>query len=511
MPSFTDAIVVAVLVTSAALAWNRSKASAGAPLPPGPPRHWLLGNLKDFPRSKIWLQLSEWADQYGPVMSLSLPGGKTIVVLQTLEAMNDLLDKRGALYSDRPETVMANELMGFSSTVTLKQDGPVLRRYRKLCRMALGTSAAERYEPVQQDAVTQFVNTMVETHTRRPHEDAEFLPQIRLAAIRSIMGLVYGIQVDDASHEHVKNAEASIAFFAKALQPGRYLVDIIHILKYVPAWFPFAGFQREAREAREVRERQAELPFRHVVEEMATGRAPPSFVSLLLSDMSDTSSPDAEQYEPEDIKQVARSMYNAGVDTTNSTLCSFVAAMLMHPNVQTLAQAEVDGFYGGPRKSQFATPADRAHLPYVNAVINETLRWQPAVALGIPHRIVTTQDDVYKGYLIPRGSTIIPNIWNVSRTGPDKDTLNDFDPARYLDDSRRPLDPSYVFGFGRRVCVGQLVAENFIFMMVVAILSSFTVLPALDADGEVVTTTVEWTGAMANTPIEFRCRLVPRT
>lgn len=48
-------------------------------------------------------------------MSLSLPGGKTYIILQTLETINDLLDKRGALYSDRPETVMANELMGLGT------------------------------------------------------------------------------------------------------------------------------------------------------------------------------------------------------------------------------------------------------------------------------------------------------------------------------------------------------------------------------------------------------------
>lgn len=134
-------------------------------------------------------------------------------------------------------------------TVTLKQDGPTLRLYRKLCRIALGTSAAARYETHQQDAVARFVRTMTEHHALNPAGDTEFMPQVRLSAIRSIMGMLYGIQVEDANHEvyeasatrprsthvrltfvqYVKIAEASVAYFAKAIQPGRYLVDTIPI------------------------------------------------------------------------------------------------------------------------------------------------------------------------------------------------------------------------------------------------------------------------------------------
>lgn len=48
---------------------------------------------------------------------------------------------------------------------------------------------------------------------------------------------------------------------------------------------------------------------------------------------------------------------------------------------------------------------------------------------------------------------------NISRTGPDPGTLNDFDPGRYLDEARRPADPLYVFGFGRRCVSCQSAAR----------------------------------------------------
>ena len=56
------------------------------------------------------------------------------------------------------------------------------------------------------------------------------------------------------------------------------------------------------------------------------------------------------------------------------------------------------------------TLADREKLPYIEALVKETLRWHPVAPMGIPH--ACTQDDIYSGYRIPKGSLIMPNIWS---------------------------------------------------------------------------------------------------
>ena len=66
---------------------------------------------------------------------------------------------------------------------------------------------------------------------------------------------------------------------------------------------------------------------------------------------------------------------------TSSTLLVFVLAMLFNPDVQTRAQAEIDSVVGTARLPVFD---DRPSLPYIDAVLRETLRWRPAVPLGIP-------------------------------------------------------------------------------------------------------------------------------
>ena len=80
--------------------------------------------------------------------------------------------------------------------------------------------------------------------------------------------------------------------------------------------------------------------------------------------------------------------------------------MTMFPHVFRKAQAEIDAVIG---RDRLPTLADRPRLPYINAVQRETLRWNPVGPLGIPH--ATLEDNVYNGYLIPKGSVVIANLW----------------------------------------------------------------------------------------------------
>jgi Cytochrome P450 len=100
--------------------------------------------------------------------------------------------------------------------------------------------------------------------------------------------------------------------------------------------------------------------------------------------------------------------------------------MVLYPEAQHSAQAEIDGVLEGLRLPEFS---DEADLPYVDAIVKEVLRWHPVGPLGtylpyarrqlpelmlmypagIPHRV--TQDDSYEGYFIPAGSIVIGNIW----------------------------------------------------------------------------------------------------
>ncbi len=148
--------------------------------------------------------------------------------------------------------------------------------------------------------------------------------------------------------------------------------------------------------------------------------------------------------------------------------------MLAFPEVQRRAQAEIDAVVGRDRLPTFA---DAPRLPYVCAIIRETLRWRPATPFSVPH--VATEEDWYEGMYIPKGTVCISNLRNCNhdRTvfGEDADQ---FRPERHLDEHGEllpgPIETYRAghvsFGFGRRICVGKDLATESLFIDTVRIL-----------------------------------------
>jgi cytochrome P450 len=87
----------------------------------------------------------------------------------------------------------------------------------------------------------------------------------------------------------------------------------------------------------------------------------------------------------------------------------FFLAMTIYPDVQRKAQEEIDRIVGNDRLPGFN---DRENLPYIDAIVKEVLRWHPVAPMGLPH--MTSEDDIYNGFLIPKGALLLPNIWCVS-------------------------------------------------------------------------------------------------
>lgn len=75
--------------------------------------------------------------------------------------------------------------------------------------------------------------------------------------------------------------------------------------------------------------------------------------------------------------------------------------MSLYPEVQRKAQNELDRVVGSKRLPDFD---DHDNLIYIQAIVLETMRWMPVTPLGLPHRVI--RDDEYKGYLIPKGTTV---------------------------------------------------------------------------------------------------------
>ncbi|KAJ7601433.1 cytochrome P450, partial [Mycena polygramma] len=148
-----------------------------------------------------------------------------------------------------------------------------------------------------------------------------------------------------------------------------------------------------------------------------------------------------------------------------ATLSTFFLAMALHPEIQAAAQAEIDEVLDG----RLPRLCDRASLPYVECVMREVLRWNPAVPLGLPHLL--NRDDVYKDYLVPSGSIVMVNEWSILRDPDVFPSPEQFQPGRFLNNERAVEVARSIFGFGRRVCPGIHFAEASIFIAIATALS----------------------------------------
>lgn len=82
------------------------------------------------------------------------------------------------------------------------------------------------------------------------------------------MSVAYGITVKETGDPYLAMSEEALHGLAEAGIPGSFLVDMIPALKYVPSWFPGAGFQKKAANWRRANNKLTQLPFKHVEQEM---------------------------------------------------------------------------------------------------------------------------------------------------------------------------------------------------------------------------------------------------
>jgi cytochrome P450 len=117
----------------------------------------------------------------------------------------------------------------------------------------------------------------------------------------------------------------------------------------------------------------------------------------------------------QEVGSLSGGLFGAGSDTSSATMTTFILAMTVFGDtVIPKAHEELDRVVGRKRSP---TWTDEENLPYIRAVVKEAFRWRPVAVLGgTPH--ANTEDDYYNGYFIPKGSTILGNLWAVSSISP---------------------------------------------------------------------------------------------
>ncbi|KAJ5973004.1 uncharacterized protein N7479_002922 [Penicillium vulpinum] len=435
------------------------------PLPPGPKQNPIIGNLNDLPtpNQQDWMHWLKHKELYGPISSLTVLG-RHVIILNDAKFAVQLLEKRSSIHSGRPENAFT-DMSGWQYVLGALRNPDHVKKTRKQLFQEIGSkNSVFRFNDVQTAEVSRFLIRVLD-------EPENLHQHIRKEAGAIVLKIGYGYTIEPHAQDPLVDlADKAMEEFSYALLPATWAVEFIPIMKYLPAWFPGARFVKIAQGYKSKSKAFSDVPYAFTKQQMSNGSFVPSFLSNLLRD--NPVEPGTE--EEEIIKWAAGSLYAGGADTTVSSIASFFLAMAHFPEAQRKAQEELDTVLESNRLPEFR---DRENLPYINALVKEVLRWHPVVPMSVAH--TSNQDDTCEGYFIPKGSSVLTNIWAFTH---DANVYHDpmtFNPERFLTspDGKLPeRDPHMlVFGFGRRACPGRTLADANVFLTVAQVLTVFSI------------------------------------
>ncbi|KIM42409.1 hypothetical protein M413DRAFT_18664 [Hebeloma cylindrosporum] len=450
-------IITLYLYVARIVRWRKG----ALPLPPGPKRLPLVGNLFVMPKTLEWETYHQWSQELNTDVLHVDAAGTNIIVLDSYQAAVDLLEKRSSIYSGRPRLPMVNELMGWDWNFGFMDYGA--RSHRKIMHHSFHPSAAKQFLPHELKAARRLLRHILE-------EPVDLLSNLRHFSGEVILSTTYGLDIASKDDKYITLAKAGVDPVVPALNPGTYLVDVIPALKYVPDWVPGAGFKKTAKKCYLLAQAMKNSPFEAAKYDFENGTQKPSLCSASLRRLNHNISIEDQE---DDIKSVAGTLF---ADSSMGAVATAIIALMNHPEVLKKAHEEIDKVIKPGKLPDFA---DEPSLPYITAIVKETMRWRPTAPLALPHLSLT--DDVYRNYRIPKGSIILANAWAMLH---DENIYPDpfaFKPERFLTEDglgiRKDVkDPGFAFwGFGRRICPGRYMAASSLWITIASLIAAFNI------------------------------------
>ncbi|KAF4964446.1 hypothetical protein FSARC_7632 [Fusarium sarcochroum] len=461
-------------------------------LPPGPFPLPLFGNIFHIPSSEQWKKFEEWSLKYqNPIIAI-WDGHTPVIICNDAWSMSNLCDKRANIYSSRAVKTLTGKVFGLNKfNQAGLAYGDQWRLHRRLTHSAANAQVVQTHRTMQANEAKLLINECL-------NDPSKFVQGALRFTVSVVSVIAWGRRIGSDNDNVLKVAQAFVGS-ANLGFPGKTYTEAIPLLASMPSWLnPLPNQLRKLAETSN--------KYFYSLSVEGAGAAQDNFAKRLLREKEEHGLSKVE------ISNLTGNFIGAGVDTSTSTMLTFILAMCLNQDVQTKAQEEIDRVIGQGRYPDWS---DEEHLPYLAAVINETLRWRPPFALGGPPH-APTQDDIYDGFLFPKGAAIIGNLYAISRNPREYPQPTRFWPERFLDDFDRPAYPNKrghnTFGWGRRVCSGEALAQQTLYFTVVSLLWAFHIRPGLNDQGNEVTLDPNaYTVTQVNRPKPFKMQFVPRS
>ncbi|KAI9116421.1 hypothetical protein K1719_012588 [Acacia pycnantha] len=411
------------------------------PLPPGPPKFPLIGNLHQLAGSLPHRRLRDLANKYGPLMYLQL-GETSNVVVTSPEIVREITKSHDQIFANRSK-ILAGDVFAYNSTdLFFSPYGSYWRLLRKICTLELfSMKRVQSFRKIREEEVSEVVKFIDE------HEGST----VNLSKLIPL--LTNSIVARAAFGKKTKNVEQILSKVDYAVQVGSGLTicDLYPSFKFLKAisWTRY----KLAKAHREVDRLLGNIIDDHKAKKEIgdDGKAHEDLVDVLLRVQKQNIN-DEVTLTLDNLKAVILNVFVAGTETAATTLEFAISELMSHPEAMKEAQAEVRRVYGS---KGHVDESELDQLKYVEAVIRETLRLHPPAPLLVPRE--SSESCEINGYEISAKTKVMINAWAIGRDPNYWNEADKFKPERFLNNSidYKGGNLEFIpFGFGRRICPG---------------------------------------------------------
>ncbi|XP_037073766.1 cytochrome P450 2B2-like [Pollicipes pollicipes] len=431
--------------------------------PPGPTNIPLLGRALELDPKQPDRTFLRWQRQYGAIYSVKL-GVDTVVVLSDAALIREAFSK--AASTGRPKGGLF-EMLGVERGLILSTGElwHVTRRFALFHLRNFGMGKA-RLEEVIREQVDDFLAQVVAPNEGCPLDIDKSLD---IAVVNIVWGIAASetLGITDERVLNIMNKGKELTEKTKRFNWFAFLPVLFKILPksltQVDVVLELFGYARKHLIMPVIEEHRRRFD---------PTAEPRDFIDCFLLEQRK----DPHHFTDEGLVQTIRDMFNAGSDTTATTLRWIFCCLCARPAAQRRVQAEIDAVVGGSRPPSLA---DRQRMPFTDAFIMETQRLADIAPMGVMH--VAEAAFELGGYTVPRGAAIaalFPAVHKDPRNFPDPWT---FRPERFLDADGK-LQPSKAlmpFSVGKRSCLGEAMARSELFLFTTVALQRYNfALPA---------------------------------
>ncbi|PRQ44545.1 putative 3,9-dihydroxypterocarpan 6A-monooxygenase [Rosa chinensis] len=441
-------------------------------LPPSPMALPIIGHLHllaPIPHQA----LHKLSNRLGPLVHIFL-GSVPCVVVSSPEMAKEFLKTHEASFSNRPHMAAVDYLTYGSADFSFAPYGPYWKFMKKLCMSELlGGRTLDQLLPVRREELASFIDLMLNKAKSNEAVDlgAELMNVTNNIISRMLMG--QSCSADEKEADEVRKLVKAVAELT-----GKFnLSDFIWFCKNLD----LQGFGKRLKEVRD----QFDTMMQRIIKEHQEARKKRKEVGEsdddvkdLLDILFDISEDETSEIRltRENIKAFILDIFAAGTDTSAITTEWALAELINHPDVMNKARQEIDTIVGNNR---LVKESDIANLPYLQAIVKETLRLHPTGPLIVRE---STEPCSIGGYEIPAKTRLFVNVWAVNRDPNHWEKPLEFEPERFTrneGDGKSQLDVRgqhfhlLPFGSGRRGCPGTSLALQVVQTMLAAMIQCF--------------------------------------